>query len=235
MRSDTAAQTAATLFITVVMTAAMIVIDRAGPPIETARFPSARVGDSHDVLRVPLTLADRLGEAGERRTQPGGRGTAANTTGTPAIATAGPTLQALAGAPDGGRATSRAPDPTTASGRQRDHSSPGANGRGTTDRRGENPSRPGDRTRPTGQAKHDDRGRSGADTHGRGRDGGVRDRSTNGPRDGSPGNADKARRKHTAAQRDHTDRKDAVQRDRRKSVNGKPDWVRRRHAARPHR
>lgn len=206
MRSDTAAQIGATLFFTVLMTAALIFIDRAGPPMGTTRFPSARVGDSHDVLRVPLTLADRLGEAAQRRTPAGGKGAAAKGPGTPAITAAGPTLQSSAGAPDGRRASSRAPDPAT------------------THPQGENPSRPGDTTRPA--AKHDGRGRSGAVTHGRGRDGAIG--LTKGQRDGAPkGTADKARQKHTAGQRDHPVKTRADKRER-KSVHRKPDSARRR-------
>ena len=202
MRSDTAAQTGATLFFTVLMTVALIAVDQTGQRFGTARFPSARVDDVYDVLRLRLDLADRLGEARERLAPP--KAAVRKDSMARAIRPTAPSVEPLAPRDSGTAPRVDESDPRVTSA-QRDGSTADGVRRGEPDLRRNDPSGPAAPTRPREPARRDDGGRSGPETHGRGRDraaggGVIRDQTKRAP----TGTADTPGRRYASAQRDRT-------------------------------
>ena len=171
MRADTATQTAATLFLSALMTAALMIGGHIPLPSGLARVPSVPFSDSYDVLRVPLRPADLLaGETGAKPTPPRTASAAAEITMRPAIGTSDekPSSNAARGVL-GARLAAigrQASDVALADRVKDDRIATGHDRRGTPSPRQEDRPRSGKPTEPT---RPDRGGNAAQDTHGRGR------------------------------------------------------------------
>lgn len=152
MHANAAIQTGATLFLGVLMTAALMIGGQVPLPSGTARVPSPRLTDSYDVLRMPLNPL-LSGETAASSTPPGAASTAAEITMRPTIDTrdwqpssnAGGGVLGERGAAS--RATSDAGRPTTRDDR-----------RGTPSPRRNDPSRSGKPAEPVEPIRPDNGG-----------------------------------------------------------------------------
>ena len=193
MRSDTAAQTGTTLFLAVVMTAALTAVALAGFPPLTAPVLPSPVSGSPGVLGVPLNLADLVAGDRDRPRTPQSAAVAE------APVTTGPTFDI----PEARRTATRpsTSDVPVASRPKRDRSSVRKGGAGPAASDAD-PERRRESTQPPQPPREDDRGDSEPDIRDPGRDS-TRGGSTSGGSDKTrPRPVGQPQRDRSVAQRD---------------------------------